>query len=211
LLDAPGPLAFQFLGTLNQRQFLDAHTAWAAALAEPARSLVQDTYKDFRPIDPISPTTIGFMWNDFSVLASEPEFSVDPGRAFVYGPQAVRFLLQQARTEKSALQAVFRGHQQSSTPNRMMNRIIASHGVFRHWQDGDSSNLSGAGTAELAGHLDTKPVRTIPSGSVWTFNVAPDSVYGEGNHYTFDTFGILATAKNFPDWRLKVVNVEIEP
>ena len=44
---------------------------------------------------------------------------------------------------------------------------------------------------------------------VWTFNVSPDSVYGEGNHYTFDAFGILSTARKFADWRLRVVNVQI--
>ena len=209
LLDAPSPLAFQFLGALNQRQFLNTHQAWAASLAEPSRSLIQSAYKDFRPDDPISPTTTGFMWNDFSVLASEPEFSIDPGRAFVYGPKTVSFLLQQSHTGKSSLQAVFRGHQQSPSPNRLMNRIIASHGVFRHWQESESSDLSAAGPKELADHLDTNSLRTIPSGSVWTFNMAPDSMYGEGNHYTFDTFGIVTTAKSFTDWRLKVVNVEI--
>jgi len=39
--------------------------------------------------------------------------------------------------------------------------------------------------------------------------VAPDSVYGVGNSYAFDTIGILHTGKSFRDWRLEVVNVPV--
>ena len=38
------------------------------------------------------------------------------------------------------------------------------------------------------------------------FNVAPDSYYGVGNAYKFDTYGILMTANKFVDWNLRVVN-----
>jgi len=120
-------------------------------------------------------------------------------------------LLKQTRTEKSEVQAVFRGHQQSPRPDPLMNRILASHGIFRHWQDAEAAVGYGSSIEELAKHLKTEPIRNVPPGSVWTFNVTPDSVYGEGNHYTFDAFGILTTARNFADWRLRVVNVEIPP
>jgi Calcineurin-like phosphoesterase len=209
LLDSPGELAFQLLGALNQRQFLEAHPEWISPWTDAPGNLIQKVLQDFRPEDPISPAVLGFMWNDFSVLANEPEFSIDPGRAYVYGPQATRFLLKQARTQRSVLQAVFRGHQQSALPNPLMNRLLASHGIFRHWQDAESAPEFGSSIAELAKHLETGAIRVVPPGSVWTFNVGPDSVYGEGNHYTFDSFGILNTAKNFADWRLRVVNVEI--
>jgi hypothetical protein len=210
LLDFPGDIAFQFLGDLNQRRFLEAHPEWILPWTGASRSLVQKTLRDFRPEDPISPTVLGFMWNDFSVLANEPEFSIFPGRAYVYGPQATRFLLERARTERSAVQAVFRGHQQSPRPDPMMNRLLASHGIFRHWQDAESVLESGSSIDLLAKHLETEAIRAVPPGSVWTFNVAPDSVYGEGNHYTFDSFGILNTARDFADWRLRVVNLEVQ-
>ena len=64
---------------------------------------------------------------------------------------------------------------------------------------------------ELAKQLDTADERTIPSGSVWTFNVSPDSVYGEGCNYSFDAFGILKTAAAFTNWKLRVVNVPVGP
>ena len=40
--------------------------------------------------------------------------------------------------------------------------------------------------------------------------MAPDSVYGVGNSYAFDTIGILHTGKSFGDWRLEVVNVPVK-
>lgn len=211
LLDFPANVAFQFLGDLNQHRFLEAHPDWIFGWKDASRSLIQRALEDFRPEDPVSPTVLGFMWNDFSVLANEPEFSIFPGRAYVYGPQATRFLLQQTRTERSVVQAVFRGHQQSPRPDPLMNRILASHGIFRHWQAAELAMEFGASIDELAKHLETESIRAVPAGSVWTFNVGPDSVYGEGNHYTFDSFGILTTASLFADWRLRVVNVEIQP
>jgi len=211
LLDSTGNLAFQFLGDLNQRSFLEAHPEWTLPWTGPSRSLVRKALQDFRPQDPTSPSFIGFMWNDFSVLSGEPEFAIFPGRAFVYGPQATRFLLQKAGTERSTLQAIFRGHQQSPRPDPMMNRLLASRGVFRHWQSAESTLGPGSTIEELSKRLETAPTRAVPTGSVWTFNVAPESVYGEGNHYSFDAFGILTTAKDFAEWRLRVVNIEIQP
>jgi len=41
---------------------------------------------------------------------------------------------------------------------------------------------------------------------VWTFNVAPDSYYGKGNSYKFDTYGVLTTGAAFADWKLRVVH-----
>jgi hypothetical protein len=37
--------------------------------------------------------------------------------------------------------------------------------------------------------------------------VAPDSNYGVGNRYDFDTFGILTFAETFASWELEVVNL----
>jgi hypothetical protein len=209
LLDFPGGMAFEFLGDLKQRRFLETHPEWTSSWSGASRSLAQKALKDFRPEDPITPMTLGFMWNDFSVLTNEPEFSIFPGRAYIYGPQATRFLLKQARTDSSAVQAVFRGHQQSPRPDPLMNRLLASRGIFRHWQEAESVVKSGSSIDELAKRLEAEAIRVIPPGSVWTFNVSPDSVYGDGNHYTFDSFGILKTARDFSDWRLRVVNIEV--
>jgi hypothetical protein len=209
LLEAEGPLRFELLGTLRQQDFLANHPEWLAKASESSRDLAREALKNFTPDDPISPSLLGFMWNDFSVLNTDPDLAFDPGRGFVYGERATGFLLKAAGTEARKVAAVFRGHQQSPSLNPLMRRIVASHGVFRHWQTTDSADLLNAPIEELASHIETGKFRAIPPGSVWTFNVAPDSVYGAGCGFTFDTFGLLKTAPAFQDWRLEVVNVDV--
>lgn len=211
LLEATNLLSFQFLGTLQQKQFLAEHPDWFAGTDAKARQVAAEFLRDFRPESPVSPTVLGFMWNDFAVLASEPQFVNDPNRAFVYGARATQFLLRSAGTNARHVQAVFRGHQQSSVLNPMMRRLLASRGVFQHWQAKDAPALLNASVNELSKVLDQGEVRSIPSGSVWTFNVSPDSVYGESCNFSFDAFGILKLHRNFSEWRLQVVNVRVEP
>jgi hypothetical protein len=211
LLGADGPIRFRLIGKLNQQQFLKQNPQWLAQAEASSRQLATHALRDFKPEDPIQPIPLGFMWNDFSLLASDPQFAEDPGRAFVYGEKATAFLLQKGSTATQKLQAVFRGHQQSPQLNPMMRRLLASRGVFRHWQSGDSAALLTGPIPDVAKHLETADERSIPSGSVWTFNVSPDSVYGEGCNYTFDAFGILKVAVNFADWKLQVVNIPVNP
>jgi hypothetical protein len=211
LFEAPGPLGFQFLGALNQKQFLSGHPEWLANADKASRRTAGESLRDFRPADPLAPEVLGFAWNDFTVQASEPQLVRDPLRAFVYGERSTRFLLRMAGTGSNQVQAVFRGHQHSSVPNPMMRRLIASRGVFRHWQAADLPDLLNASVSKLSKVLEREEVRSIPAGSVWTFNVSPDSVYGQGCGYNFDSFGILTTARTFADWRLQVVNLPMKP
>ncbi len=208
LLEASNALSFQFLGTLQQRKFLTDHPNWLAGMETKARQAVAELLLDFRPDSPVSPVSLGFMWNDFAVLASEPALVNDPDRAFIYGASATQFLLRNAGTSNRFVHAVFRGHQQASILNPMMRRLVASRGVFRHWQAADSAAQLDASVSQLSKALERSEIRAIPTGSVWTFNVGSDSVYGERCGFTFDAFGILKLARNFADWRLQVVNVE---
>ncbi|HEY0551355.1 MAG TPA: metallophosphoesterase, partial [Verrucomicrobiae bacterium] len=210
LLETSTALSFQFLGALQQKKFLTDHPEWLAGLEAKARQTVSGLLLDFRPESPVLPTTLGFMWNDFAVFASEPALVDDPDRAFIYGAASTQFLLRSAGTSNLHVHAVFRGHQQSSILNPMMRRLVASRGVFRHWQAADSAALLDAPVGQLSKILEQNEMRGIPSGSVWTFNVAPDSVYGERCGFSFDTFGILKLSQNFADWRLRVVNVPID-
>ncbi|HEV8541354.1 MAG TPA: hypothetical protein VGR78_03080, partial [Verrucomicrobiae bacterium] len=207
LLAAVGPIRFQLLGDLNQRKFCGTHPDWITDSS--SRDLAERALRDFKPQDPISPSVIGFMWNDFSILVTEPQLGYDPGRAFVYGQRTTQLLLQSASTGDRKLQAVFRGHQQSPVLNPIMRRLIASRGVFRHWQEKDSATLLNASPDDLSKRLETGEERPVPSGSVWTFNVSPDSMYGEGCNYTFDAFGLLKVVPQFTDWRLRIVNVPV--
>lgn len=209
LLEEKSPLGFQFIGTLKQQQFLAEHPNWPAE--KKARQAATEVLRDYRPESPVAPISLGFMWNDFAVLASEPPFVDDPTRSFVYGADATEYLLRTAGTSNRNVRAVFRGHQHSSLPNPMMRRLVASRGVFRHWQAADSAGLEEASVNELAKVLEQTEMRAIPPGSVWTFNVGADSVYGEQNGFKFDAFAILKVARNFADWRLQVVNVNVAP
>ena len=89
-------------------------------------------------------------------------------------------------------------------------RLVASRGLFRHWQETNASPAAAlAEPPALASRLETGASRALPEGSVWTFNVAPDSVYGQGCNFSFATFGILNLGTNFADWRITVQTVEI--
>ena len=206
LLAASGAQRFQLLGRLNQKDFLVRHPEWPGDKA--GRDLAMRALQNFEPEDAVSPTVLGFMWNDFSVQATEPQFVLDPGRAFIYGQVAAQSILQSGSSTNHTLQAVFRAHQHSGSLNPMMRRLIGSAGVFRHWQAADSVALSNQSPQQLKSVLESGPSRHIPSGSVWTFNVSPDSAYGEGCGFTFDSFGILKTAATFDNWRMRVINTQ---
>ena len=89
----------------------------------------------------------------------------------------------------------------------MMRRLVASKGVLRLWQENDSLALLEAPIPKLREVLEQSEERSIPDGSVWTFNVVPDNAYGLGCNFDFDTFGILKVSDNFKDWRLRVINL----
>ena len=212
----PGPLlepdtatSFRFLGPLRQRQYFNQHPEWFAHADKTSRDSAPGSLMDFLPTAPTSPHVIGFMWNDFSLIATEPQFAVVENRGVAYGPKATELFLENAGTATKHLRAIFRGHQQYRILNPMMRRLLASRGVFRHWQAADSARLLAATVGELSQVLEHGDERSVPQGSLWTFNVSPDSVYGEACAYNFDAFGILKLSRDFADWRLRVVNVTV--
>ena len=150
---------------------------------------------------------LGFMWSDFTVFGDEPELGY--GRSLVFGQASTAYLLKSVSTDKQRVHAVLRGHQHSAGPNPLMNRIVASGGLFRHWQEDQHEGNEELSPKDLKGKIETKSVRAIPDGSVWTFNVSPDSVYGQGCHYDFGTFGIMTLEESFADWRMEVVEFDV--
>jgi hypothetical protein len=90
-----------------------------------------------------------------------------------------------------------------------MRRLLASDGVYQHWQLHDHSGILHAGIDQLQSILETSEIRSIPDNSVWTLNVSPDSVYGANLNYSFDSFAVLTTASDFADWELRVVRQTI--
>jgi hypothetical protein len=204
LLQSERTNAFQRIVELKQQVYLATKPAWAqndaAAGAEAAK-----WFRDFRPQSPISPSVIGFMWNDFTVFSGETAFANNPERASIYGKAAVTHILQTQSAPATRVHGVIRAHQHSGVPNPIMRRLMASRGAFRHWQEAAEPT----GDRFEASTLETGASRPIPEGSVWTLNVSPDSVYGQGNGFTFATVVILQTAPAFADWRLSVDTVEV--
>lgn len=207
LLASEGTNRFQLLGTLKQAAFLAAHPDWLGT--SPEADVARGQFGNFVPESPTSPNVIGFMWNDFTVFRDEPAFAHNPERAFVYGQPAVAYLLRTAGSGQARLRAVIRAHQHSGTPNPLMRRLVASRGVFRHWQETNSPSAVDAESPEWAGRIERDARRAMPEGSVWTFNVGPDSVYGLGCGFSFATYGVLTFGERFEDWRMAVETVDI--
>jgi hypothetical protein len=211
LLGAPAGVSYQRIGRLEQRRLLVRHRDWVAALPPATRRPLEARLADFVPTSPTTPTVLGFLWNDFTAVLGEPQFAVDPGRAFVYGNELTRLVLDSARSPDSdvRVRAVLRGHQHAAELNPVMSRLLASRGIFRHWQAADSPAQLAARPDTLRRSLESEPERAIPDGSVWTFNVSPDSVYGAGCGFTYDTAGEVTTAARWEDWRLRVLNYPV--
>jgi hypothetical protein len=207
LIAAPGPARIQLLGQLRQRDFLLANSNRVELFDEPSCAAAKKYFQDFTPTSPTTPGLLGFMWNDFTQVPGQPQFELNPDRGYVYGDRATRLVLKQAGGKGFAVRAVFRGHQHSPQINPMMRRLLASQGIFRLWQENDSLALLDAPVAKLREVLEQNQERSVPDGSVWTFNVVPDSAYGIGCNFDFDTFGILKVGRDFKDWRLRVINL----
>lgn len=208
LLDAKPAVAYQLLGQVTGGTFLAKHPGLLQS-ADPLRqSFLKSKILDHTPLAPMSPLINGFMWNDFTVFASEPGLGYMDGRGFVYGKSGTRIVLDASAGAKARVRGVFRAHQHSSAVNPMMRRLVAGNGLFRHWHEHDSLAKADATAAVLRGEckLEHSAARPLKDGSVWTFNVAPDSYYGRGNSYKFDTYGVLTTGEAFADWKLRVVH-----
>jgi hypothetical protein len=206
LLAAPGSPRFQLLGKLRQKAYHAARPGWLGA--DPGVLAVADKFlTDFTPDAPTSPRAIGFMWNDFTVFADEPELGFD--RSLVFGPKPTRRLLADASTDRVRVRAVVRAHQHAAELNPLMSRLVAGDGVFRHWPDGETTADATKSVRELRLRLRPAEARPIPDGSVWTFNVTPDSGYGIGCGFDFATVGLITLAPAFNDWRVKVIRVSV--
>ena len=208
LLDSKPAFSYQFLGEMTGGTFLKQHPRLLGSADVSRRDFLKTTIRDYKPIAPMSPVINGFMWNDFTVFASEPGLGYMEGRGFVYGKTGTRIVLDASAGTSAKVRGVFRAHQHSSAVNPMMRRLLACNGVFRHWHENDSLAHANASKSVLRSdcRLEHTAERGIKDGSVWTFNVSPDSYYGRGNNYKFDTYGVLTTGKVFAEWKLRVVN-----
>jgi hypothetical protein len=206
LLAASGSLRFELLGKLQQQTYHAVRAGWLGN--DPrVREVAEQHFRDFTPEAPTRPNSIGFMWNDFTVFADEPALAYD--RSLVFGAKPTQRILADASTDKARVHGVVRAHQHVAALNPLMSRLVACDGVFRHWQENESAADADKSVDAIRGHLRPEASRSIPDGSVWTFNASPDSVYGVGCRCDFATVGMLKLAPAFKDWRMSVLKIQV--
>ena len=207
LLRSRGSPSYQRLGTLRRKTFRQKHRdLFDKAFHPDYRKELETAFVDFRPIDPGKPHTLGFMWHDFTLYQDEPGLEMEPHSTsrLRFGYPLTESILKLQSTPNARIRGILRAHQHSSDLVPIMERLIASKGLFRHWQE-----------KEIASELDPPPpmesqaVRPIVDGGVYTFNVSPDSIYGVNCEYNFHTYGILTLAADFAKWRMEVVNLKV--
>lgn len=206
LLAATGPFRFQLLGELKQKAYHKVHPGWLGDDPD-VLDLADKLFRDFTPESPTSPRALGFMWNDFTVFDDESVLLF--GRSLVFGPKPTRRILADASTERIRVRAVVRAHQHSAELNPLMSRLVANDGLFRHWPEKETTADASKTVKEIRLAQKPEETRSIPDGSVWTFNVTPDSGYGTACGFDFATVGLLTPAPAFKDWRMTVVRIEV--
>ena len=208
LLDANADHRFQRIRRLERQSWLEADNQFSRSKIAPSVLANNPSeFSDFIPTSPTTPVNLGFLWNDFTVASGEAALAVDDGRGAIFGDALTRGILRMGSTPSNRLRAVFRGHQHASTLNPMMTRLLASRGLFRHWQEGDSTNALAWTVSGLSRRLEIQAEQAVPDGSVWTLNVAPDSVYGLRCGYDFDVLARLTVQEDFSLWRLRRITL----
>lgn len=140
-------------------------------------------------------TPLGFMWSDFDVDSADTDFHFIPYRGFKYGQKGTLRVLQTMQSSQmSKIRGILRAHQHThDASDSMMKGILESKGVYKLWKP-----------------YEKEQTRHLGDGLVWTFNVGPDTVYGQGCNFNFDTYVELTTAKEYKDWVMKVFNTTLQ-
>lgn len=135
----------------------------------------------------------GFMWNDFDVENQSLDHKVG-WRSLEYGQRGTQRVLHTLQSsENSKIRGIIRAHQHAADPRvSMMKGLLRSNGVYKLWKPYEKSQT-----------------RYLDDGLVWTFNVSPDSVYGEVVGFNFDTYVALKVAKDYRNWVMKIFNTVV--
>ncbi|MBP6892328.1 metallophosphoesterase [Candidatus Babeliales bacterium] len=217
--------AFQLLGLLHQKSFVDNFIKncdkkvsgtfkWVKGFVvsneftkmkewwEKSWENVRHFFKDNRLLDsPVSGSLpLGFMWNDFEV---ENKFPVTYNgiRGLSYGKELTEKVLELQSSDKSKIFGVFRAHQHGDPD--MMDALKNNSGVYKLWNHDE--NIVARDCSDMT-HC-----RTLIGGSVWTFNVGADSIYGNNFSFNFDAYGRLIVQQQLKDWKLQVFNTTVYP
>ena len=212
LLGSPAEKRYELISKLNRADYLRAHPGLIDEVDNVSARFLKLLYQNFIPRSPTSPNHLGFLWTDYTLQAHEPALRWDDSRpGWTWGQLGTRQFLDyvSAGPEGPRVQASFRAHQHNRGRNPMMSRLLASKGIFEHWQKQDVESLTDANVAELEAALSTDAKRSLTDGSVYTLNVSPDSIYGLTADYDFDTCVILTLQPKLEDWKMEILNATV--
>lgn len=146
--------------------------------------------------------SIGFLWHDFVKLGDS---LWNPGRGLAANEDLTKAVLDFQNQDVHAMgsikqiRGIFRAHQHSGgmdydNPTNLMSELVESNGVYKLWRP-----------------IESDEERSLIDGLVWTFNVSPDSGYGQVHGYGFDAYAILQIAEAYEDWKLCVHTTMVIP
>lgn len=145
----------------------------------------------------------GFMWNDFIVNSSDPlKLSARDGykgNIFAFGKAATDALMQAWSNDRYTMRAIFRAHQHSSALTDMMKRLF-NYDLLGHPDD------AGAAKLWIIDDMHKAMPGLLQNIAVVTFCIAPHGGYD----IPYQAYGILDTAENFNDWRLRVIRLNLD-
>ncbi|WP_162801711.1 metallophosphoesterase family protein [Candidatus Chromulinivorax destructor] len=154
------------------------------------------SFLDFMPSSPSSfMGSIGFMWFDFKKFGDSHWLA---GRGLAANEDLTQLVLDyQSAGSSKKVRGIMRAHQhaggiEKQDPSNLMSELVASKGVYKLWRP-----------------IEINQKRSLHDGIVWTFNVAPDSLYGKFCHYGFDAYAIISIADRYEDWSMEVFNTKI--
>lgn len=199
---------YQLLGVLNRKTFLDTFkkscdhrggwTGWGLGfLKKQPYEYMKDWWRYVEGMlhdqvlikSPMDAMGLGFMWYDFDVR-NLLQVYYEKGRGIYYGHQITKEILKLQSSATSKICGVFRAHQHGDP--HMMEALKRSLGVYKMWQP-----------------IETKlyPLyRSCQDGIVWTFNVGPDSMFGQDFKFDFDAYVRLILHSKFEWWKMQVFN-----
>ena len=212
LLGSPAEKHYELISKLNRADYLKAHPELIDKVDSFSARMLRVVYQNYVPKSPTSPNPLGFLWTDYTLQPHEPALRWDDNRpGWTWGQLGTRQFLDyvSAGVNGPRVQAIFRAHQHNRGRDPMMSRLIASKGVFEHWQKADLETLTDANVPELEAALSTDAKRSLTAGAVYTLNVSPDSIYGLTADYDFDTCAILTLQPQLEDWTMETLNATV--
>ena len=138
---------------------------------------------------------LGFMWFDF-VKNGSSQWTI--GRGLAADKDLTQTVLRyQNYGSFKKVRGIVRAHQHAVTrevqdPLNLMQELIDSRGLYNQWQP-----------------IETRAVRRLSDGIVWTLNVAPDGMYGSGCNFKFGTYAILTIGSQYEDWMFEIFNTQL--